>query len=70
MLVKRVKKKKRIIFFSSLVFQSKGEKKERGKAGEMILIINERRHEVNDDSFFKSVFDKNKKRSEVRTIRK
>lgn len=69
MLVKRVKKKKRIIFFSSLVFQSKGEKKERGKAGEMILIINERRHEV-DDSFFKSVFDKNKKRSEVRTIRK
>lgn len=52
------------------MFQSKGEKKERGKAGEMILIINERRHEVNDDSFFKSVFDKNKKRSEVRTIRK
>lgn len=50
----------RRIIFSSLVLQQE-KKKKKGRAEEMGLIINEEWHEVNDDSFFKLVFDKNKK---------
>lgn len=48
---------KRIIFFSSGVSKWK----KRGGWGEIGLIIIEEWREVNDDSFFKLVFDKNKK---------
>ena len=50
-------------FFSPLVFRSRKEReRERERAlGEMGLIINEDWHEDHDDSFFKLVFDKNKK---------
>lgn len=53
--------KERIIFFSPRVLKRKKSERERGRVGDMGLIIMEERRDVNDDSFFKLVFDKNKK---------
>lgn len=51
---------KRIIFFFPGFLKQKKRERDR-KSGEMGLIINEEWREVHDDSFFKLVFDKNKK---------
>lgn len=41
--------------------QKKRERERQRKSRETGLIINEEWHEVNDDSFFKLLFDKNKR---------
>ena len=58
----KMQKKKKIALFSPpLVFQHWKKQERERKSGEMGLFINEEWHEVNDDSYFKLVFDKNKK---------
>lgn len=56
-LKKRMSKKNHFFFSPGFLKQKKRERKSR----EMGLIINEEWREVHDDSFFKLVFDKNKK---------